>query len=668
MDLFKQTIEELRRKINEANYNYYILDNPTISDAEYDRLMRELQNLEESYPELKTTDSPTQRVGANPLTEFGTVAHRIPLLSLDNAMSKVELREFIQRIQKALPSESVEFIAEPKIDGLAVELVYENGLFVNGSTRGDGFTGEDITHNLKTVRSIPLKLNSDKIPVPVLLEVRGEVYMDRRDFEKLNEKQLAEGKSAFANPRNSAAGSLRQLDSRVTAIRTLNIWCYSLGACEGISFDSHDEFLQTIPKWGFRVNPLIKLCKLSDELLEYYRHIEEIRDTISYDIDGVVFKVNSIAQQEKLGIKSRSPRWAIAGKFKAQQEITHILEIEASVGRTGAITPVAHLEPVNVGGVVVSNATLHNQDEIDRKDIRVGDWVIIQRAGDVIPQVVKVITERRDGSEKPYQIPAECPVCGGHVIRPEGEAKHRCQNINCPAQLKGSIQHFVSRRAMNIDGLGDKIIEQMVDSGLINNVADIYFLQSEQIAALDRMAEKSAQNVIDAVETSRHTTMARLIHALGIRNVGEHMGKLLQQHFGNMESLRTATLAELNNIEGVGPIVAQSIVDFFAEEKNRQTIDRLIEGGVTIQTPEASDNNQYKLAGKSFVFTGSLTKFTRDEAKAMVEKLGGKASSSVSKKTDYVVIGENPGSKAQKAKDIGITILSENEFSALIRH
>lgn len=668
MEIFRQRITELRRQINEANHNYYILDNPTISDAEYDRLLRELRNLEESYPELKTPDSPTQRVGANPLTEFGTITHRVPLLSLDNAMNEAELTEFVKRIQKAFPEKDVEFVAEPKIDGLAVELVYENGVFINGSTRGDGVTGEDITQNLKTLRSIPLKLKDNEIRVPALLELRGEVYMDRKDFERLNEQQLAEGKQPFANPRNSAAGSLRQLDSRITAKRPLNIWCYSLGACEGISFDSHFEFLKTLPKWGFRVNPLIQLCKSPAELLNYYRHIEEIRGSISYDIDGVVFKVNSIAYQEELGIKSRSPRWAIAGKFKAQQEITRIVEIEASVGRTGAVTPVAHLEPVNVGGVVVSNATLHNQDEIDRKDIRIGDWVVIQRAGDVIPQVVKVITGRRDGTEQVYHIPGECPVCGGHVIRPEGEAKHRCQNMNCPAQLKGRIQHFVSKRAMNIDGLGDKLIEQMVDSGLISDVADLYFLKVEQIAALERMAEKSAQNVIDAIETSRHTTLARLIFALGIRNVGEHMGKLLQQHFGSLDKLMAATFDELNAIDGIGPIVAKSIRDFFEEDKNNHSIDRLRQGGVTITSTDIQQSESLTLTGKTFVFTGTLTRFTRDEAKEMVENLGGRASSSVSKNTDYVVVGENAGSKAEKARNLGVSILSEDEFLKLVEY
>ncbi|MCD6206306.1 MAG: NAD-dependent DNA ligase LigA, partial [Candidatus Marinimicrobia bacterium] len=635
MDLFKDRILKLRRLIEEANHNYYVLDNPTISDAEYDKLMRELRDLEQQYPELITADSPTQRVGAEPLKEFGTVTHRIPLLSLDNAMNEGELIEFVERVCKAFPGEAVEFVAEPKIDGLAVELVYEDGIFVNGSTRGDGFTGEDISQNLKTIRSIPLKLKTDQIPAPKLLEVRGEVYMDRRDFEKLNEQQLAEGKQPFANPRNSAAGSLRQLDSRITATRPLNIWCYALGACEGISFETHYEFLETLPKWGFRVNPEIRLCQSKHELLDYYRNIEEKRDQISYDIDGVVFKVNSIAKQEKLGIKSRSPRWAIAGKFKAQQEITRILDIEASVGRTGAITPVAHLQPVSVGGVTVSNATLHNQDEIDRKDIRIGDWVVIQRAGDVIPQVVKVITERRDGSEKPYKIPDRCPVCGGHVVRPEGEAKHRCQNIDCPAQLKGSIRHFVSKRAMDIDGLGDKLIEQMVDTGLVQSVADIYYLTSEQLAGLERMAEKSAQNILDSIEKSRRATLARFIFALGIRNVGEHMSKLLQRHFGSLEKFMSASFAELEEIEGVGPIVAQSVANFLAEEKNRETIERLIRGGVVIEAADKKSYGSPPLSGKTFVFTGTLTRFTRDEAKEMVENLGGRAASSVSKKTDF---------------------------------
>ncbi|MBU1064316.1 NAD-dependent DNA ligase LigA [bacterium] len=667
MDLSQERVTELRKQINAANHSYYVLDNPTISDAEYDRLMRELQNLEESYPELKTPDSPTQRVGANPLTEFGNITHRVPLLSLDNAMNEAELTEFIKRVQKTLQGKNVEFVAEPKIDGLAVELVYENGIFINGSTRGDGITGEDITQNLKTIRSIPLKLKDNTIPAPALLEVRGEVYIDRRDFEKLNEQLLAEGKDTFANPRNFAAGSLRQKDSRITAKRPLNIWCYSLGACEGIAFDSHYEFLQILPKWGFRVNPLIKLCQSPDELLEYYRHIEENRDSISYDIDGVVFKVNPIAQQEELGIKSRSPRWAIAGKFKAQQEITQILDIEASVGRTGAVTPVAHLEPVNVGGVVVSNATLHNQDEIDRKDIRLGDWVVIQRAGDVIPQVVKVITERRNGTEQKYQIPDECPVCSGHVLRPEGEAKHRCQNMNCPAQLKGRLQHAVSKRALNLDGLGEKLIDQLIDNELIKNIADIFTLKKESLVSLERMADKSAQNIIDEINKKKQSPipMNKILFSFGIPHAGESVSKLISQKYDSIEDLININSESLEFIDGIGPTSGSTISYFFNEDSNIEMIKQIKKSGVTIFNPLKFIKSN-KLAGKTFVFTGTLTQFTRDEAKEMVEKLGGKASSSVSKNTDYVVIGENAGSKADKAKNLGVAILTESDFLKLI--
>ncbi len=662
----KEKVNQLRELINSANYNYYILDNPTISDAEYDRLMRELKNLENKYSELITPDSPTQRVGAKPLSEFNTVVHRIPLLSLDNAMNENEIRDFVARTYRGLPpGEIVQFVCEPKIDGLAIELLYENGFFVSGSTRGDGVTGEDITQNLKTIRSIPLSLRKGKLPIPSLLEVRGEVYMDREEFKRLNEQQLKEGKPPFANPRNSAAGSLRQLDPKVTAKRPLNIFCYSLGTCEGISFSTHSEFLKALPLWGFRVNPLIEMCSSVEEIINYYRKVESNRKSISYDIDGVVFKVNSFAQQETLGIKSRSPRWAIAGKFKAQQEITQIIDIIASTGRTGSITPVAKLNPVEVGGVTISNATLHNQDEITRKDIREKDWVVIQRAGDVIPQVVKVITERRTGEEKPYHIPPICPVCGAHVVRDEGEAKHYCQNINCPARIKRSIQHFVSKRAMNIDGLGDKLVEQLVDEGLIKNVADLYFLKKDNLVKLERMADKSAQNIIDALRKSKNTTLAKFIYALGIRNVGEHMGKVLEKSFGTFEKLMSATYEELEAIEGVGPIVAQSIRNFFDEKANIDTIKRLYEGGVKISEVIAQTEEK-KFEGKTFIFTGTLSTMTRNEAKDLVEKFGGKASSSVSKKMDYVVVGENPGSKADKANNLGVKILSEEEFKSLL--
>ena len=664
LDSLREKVAELRRQIETANYNYYVLDNPTISDAEYDRLMRELEQLETTYPELRTPDSPTQRVGAQPLDEFQTVTHRIPMLSLDNAMDEGEIRDFAIRVQKSLPGETVQFVCEPKIDGLAVELVYENGIFVSGSTRGDGITGEDITQNLKTIRSIPLRLMPN-LPIPTLLEVRGEVYMDKADFQRLNEQQLREGKPLFANPRNSAAGSVRQLDPQITAKRPLKIFCYALGTLEGYSFQTHYEFLTALPKWGFRVNPLIEIAKEVEGLIAYYHKIESIRDSMPYDIDGVVYKVDSLAQQAKLGIKSRSPRWAIAGKFKAQQEVTQIIAIEASVGRTGAITPVAHLQPVQIGGVTVSHATLHNQDEIDRKDIRIGDWVVVQRAGDVIPQVVKVITERRTGNEQRYSIPANCPVCGTPVVREEDEAKHRCPNINCPAQIKASIEHFASKRAMDIDGLGEKLIEQLVDNGLIKNVADIYSLSKEQLLTLERMGEKSAQNLLDAIAASKNVSLGRFIYALGIRNVGEHMGKVLEKAFGSLERLSQASEEELMAVEDVGPIVARSIRNFFNAESNRKTIEKLLNSGIRLSTEQ---NYQHKenIAGKTFVFTGTLNNFTRDEAQALVEKYGGKSASSVSKKTDYVVVGENPGSKAETARQLGVKILSEAEFLALI--
>ncbi|RKY50065.1 MAG: DNA ligase (NAD(+)) LigA [Candidatus Neomarinimicrobiota bacterium] len=667
MEDIKKRIEELRNILNEANYNYYVLDNPTISDAEYDRLLRELQELEEKYPEYKTPDSPTQRVGAKPLEAFNTVPHRIPMLSLDNAVDENEIGEFVERVERNLPGEEVEFVCEPKIDGLAIELVYENGILVTGSTRGDGITGEDITQNLKTIRSIPLSLRRDQVPPPPLIEVRGEVYMNKEDFNKLNKEREKRGEPLFANPRNAAAGSVRQLDPSITASRPLNIFCYGFGTCEGFAFDTHYGFMMTLPKWGLRVSPHIKLCKNLDEILEYYRQMEGLRDTLPYEIDGIVIKVNSFEHQTRLGVKTRSPRWAIAGKFKPRQEVTQIIDIEASVGRTGIITPVAILKPVNIGGVVVSRATLHNQDEVERKDIRIGDWVFVERAGDVIPEVVKVIPGKRTGKEKPYKIPDRCPICGGKVVREEGEAAHRCQNISCPAKLKGSIEHFASKRAMNIEGLGTKIIDQMVDKGIIKNVADLYFLRKDDILQLERMAAKSAQNILDAIGRSRKTTLARFIYALGIPNVGEHTANLLANHFGNLEKIKNASMEELENIEGIGPIVARSIYNFFQEDSNVATIEKILQGGVVVEEPE-KEKRKTPFAGKVFVFTGALSSMTREEAEETVRRLGGKATSSVSRKTDYVVVGENPGSKYNTALQLGVKILSEQEFLKLIEN
>ncbi len=663
MKNIEEKINQLRKQIRKANYHYYIEDNPQISDAKYDTLMRDLQKLEKQYPDLITEDSPTRRVGAEPVSEFKLVDHAIPLLSLDNAMNDGELREFAERINRNLPEEKVEFIAEPKIDGLAVELVYEKGKLVLGSTRGNGITGENITQNLKTINAIPLKLNNDVLNIPDVLEIRGEVYIDKKGFEKLNDRQLKDDKQPFANPRNAAAGSLRQLDSKITAKRPLKIFCYSLGRCDGYQFDSQEDFINTIPKWGFRTNPLIQKCNTADEMVNFLHYLEKQRETLAYDIDGVVFKVNSIKQQEKLGSRSRSPRWAIAGKFKARQEITKIQEIKASVGRTGAITPVAILEPVNISGATVTHATLHNQDEIDRKDIREKDWVIVQRAGDVIPQVVKPILERRTGKEKKYTIPDKCPVCGADVLRIEDEAKHKCTNINCNARLKGSIRHFVSKNAMDIDGFGEKLTEILVDKKIISRVSDIYALTKESIMDLDRQGEKSAENLLKAIENSKTTTLARFLHALGIANVGQFLGKVLENQFHTLENIMNADLEQLNAIDQVGPIVAKSIYNFFHQPENRETVDQLIQSGIQFEIKTKSENKF--LNGKTFVLTGKLTQLTRSEAKKRIESKGGRVSSAVSGKTNFLICGEKPGSKLKKAQDLDVTILNEKEFLSM---
>ena len=663
----EQEINNLRNKINYHNYRYYILDDPEISDAEYDRLMRELQALEQQHPEFITPDSPTQRVGAAPLEAFETVAHTLPMLSLDNGFDEGEIREFDTRIQKLSPQQQkIEYVAEPKFDGLAVELVYEAGRFIVGSTRGDGTVGENITQNLKTIRTVPLKLVDHKLAVPERLEVRGEVVFPTHAFEALNKQREQSGEALFANPRNAAAGSLRQLDPKITASRALEIFFHSIGQVIGHSFDSHWQFLESIAAWGLRSTPNRRLCQNLDEIFQFYNELEEKRELLPYEIDGLVIKINNFAQQEAIGIKSRSPRWAIAYKFPARQEITQILNIKAQVGRTGTLTPVAMMKPVRIGGVEVSRATLHNQDEIDKKDVRIGDWVVVQRAGDVIPEVVKVIESRRTGSERNYQIPDTCPVCGSHVVRLPGEAAHRCQNLSCPAQLKQQIRHFAYRGAMDIEGLGGKLIDQLVDKGLVKDSADLYFLTKEQWANLERMADKSAQNIIDALEKSKSISLDRFIFSLGIRFVGEHAASLLADHFQTLSNLQKANYDELLAIHEIGPGSAQSIVQFFKEPKNLSTIERLLKAGINIQQQEqpASD----ALAGKTFVFTGTLATITRGEAEKLVESLGGRAASSVSKKTDYVVVGTDPGSKATKARDLGVTILNENEFKQLLNN
>jgi DNA ligase (NAD+) len=662
----KKYSETLRRDLDYHNHRYYVLDDPVISDGEYDRLMRELQDIESRFPELVTPDSPTQRVGAKPLDEFSTVAHTTPMLSLANAMSEDEVIDFDKRIKRLLNVDSCEYVMEVKIDGLAVELVYLNGIFTLGSTRGDGYAGEDITGNLRTIKSIPMRLiDTEGIPIPERLEVRGEVYMGKKEFEELNRRREGGGESLFANPRNAGAGSVRQLDPRVTAERNLNAFFYAPGQIGGVAFETHSEFLDHLRKWGFRVNEYARPCADVGEVLEYYRNIYLIREKIPYEIDGTVIKVNSFDYQARLGAVSRSPRWAIAYKFEAQEETTTIKDILVQVGRTGALTPVAMLTPVAVGGVEVSRATLHNEDEIRRKDIMIGDTVIVRRAGDVIPEVVKVIPEKRTGTELPFLMPERCPVCGEAAVRPPGEAISRCVNINCPAQIKGCIEHFASKRAMDIDGLGVKLIEQMVDKGMIKDVSDLYYLSKETLAGLERMAEKSAANIIAALEASKGRTLARFIYGLGIRNVGEHISALLAEKYEDIYRLMAAAREELIAIPEIGPEVAESIITFFRDGKNLRTIERIMDAGVVIQHKRPERKG---LEGLTFVFTGALSRMTRDEARQAVEERGAKTAPSVSKKVDYVVAGEEAGSKLDKAAALMIKVLSEEEFFLLLQN
>ena len=660
-------LRNLREEINYHNYRYYVLDSPEISDAEYDRMLKQLKELEGRFPELVTSDSPTQRVGARPLEAFREVKHSVPMLSLSNAFSEEEIRDFDTRVRKLLETKGeLQYMAEPKLDGVAVELVYENGTLSVGSTRGDGVTGEDVTQNLRTVRSIPLKLLREKgRNIPKLLEVRGEVMMRIEEFKKLNKEREDEGEPLFANPRNAAAGSLRQLDSSITASRPLEAFFYAIGRVEGVKFETQEDLLKTLPKMGLRVNPHVRVCRTIEDAITYYRDMMQKRNTLAYEIDGVVLKVNDLAQQEELGMISRSPRWALAVKFPARQETTRILDIVVQVGRTGALTPVAVMEPVNVGGVTVSRATLHNQDEIDRKDVRIGDTVVLQRAGDVIPEVVSVVVSKRTGKESKFRIPDKCPVCGSDAVSFPGEAVKRCTGMACAAKLSESVSHFASRGAMDIQGLGDRIVEQLTDKGLVKSVADIYFLRLADLMKLDRMGEKLAGNILASIEKSKNTTLPRLIYALGIRHVGGHISHVLAEHFGSIDRLRTASLEELQEITEVGPQVAKSIRSFFGQKMNIEVINRLFAGGVKAGGERALPG--VKLLGKSFVFTGTLEKYEREEASRIVESLGGKTVSSVRRNTDYVVAGKEPGGKLQKAQELGVRILSEKEFDELIR-
>jgi DNA ligase (NAD+) len=656
---------ELRRLLNYHNYRYYVLDSPEIPDEEYDRLFRELQDLEAAYPDLVTPDSPTQRVGAAPLEAFATHTHREPMLSLSNAFSEDELRAFDTRIKRMLglgEHDRIVYVAELKIDGLAVSLTYEDGLLTKGATRGDGYTGEDITTNLRTIRSIPLRLHAPPTP-PRVVEVRGEVYMTHAEFAAVNEERANAGEPTFANPRNAAAGSVRQLDPRITARRRLQSLMYAMGYVENGRPDTHWRLLETLRDWGFRVSPHSRLCHSMDEVVDFVREWETRREELDFDIDGVVVKVNSIAMQDELGYVSRSPRWAIAYKYPPTQATTVIREIRVQVGRTGALTPVAIMDPVPLAGVVVSRATLHNESEIARKDVRVGDTVVIQRAGDVIPEVVRVVPEKRPPDAVPFAMPDRCPVCGSAVDKPPDEAVARCTGIACPAQVKERIRHFASRNAMDIEGLGAALVEQLVDTGLVADPGDLYFLKEkkDQLVSLERMAEKSASNLLAAIEASKSRPLDRLIFALGIRHVGATVARALAERFRDLDALASATEDEIAATPGVGPTIARSVVTFFQQEFTRTLIQKLKAAGVNLKA-ETEAPAQRPLEGKSFVFTGALATMTRGEAERLVAQLGGRPSSSVSKATSYVVAGENAGSKLDKARQLGVPVLTEQEF------
>jgi DNA ligase (NAD+) len=661
-----EKIEHLRTALHRHNYRYHVLDDPEISDAAYDRLMQELIRIEQAHPELASADSPSARVGASPLERFETIAHTFPMLSLDNGFDDSDIIEFDRRVKRNLKlADDIIYTGEPKMDGVAVELIYENGKLTTASTRGDGVTGEVITTNVKTIKTVPLILHNESVSaVPSRLEVRGEVFIGIEEFKRFNRSRADNSLPAFANPRNAAAGSLRQLDSKITADRPLEIFFYGIGRIDDIEFDSHWELLQSLKGWGLRINPLIRPAITIAEVLTFYRELSEKRHQLPYDIDGMVIKVDRIALQSQLGATTRSPRWAIAYKFQAIQETTVLEHIEVQVGRTGVLTPVAHLKPVNVGGVTVSRATLHNEDEIEKKDIQMGDTVLVQRAGDVIPEVVKVIFSKRSGSEKKFAMPQSCPVCGAAVVRMEGEAATRCINSICSAQVKERVKHFASKGAFDIDGLGDKLVDQLVDKGLVSSFADLFSLDAQTLAALERMAAKSAENLIRAIENSKRVTFARFLYALGIRQVGEHVAFLLANQFGTLRDLANCSREDLEVIEGIGPVVAESIANFFDQEKNRHTIEQIVDRGIQIVFEPIRKSK--RLTNNVFVFTGTLQQLTRRQAKEMITASGGKVSGSVSRNTDFVVAGESPGSKLAKARELGVAVIDEVELLELL--
>jgi DNA ligase (NAD+) len=654
-----QRIKKLREEITYHERKYYVDNDPQISDAEFDKLVRELQDIEGRFPDLITPESPTQRVGEKPAEGFPTVTHSLPMLSLDNCFSVEELRDFEERIRRLLPEEKIEYVAELKIDGLSISVLYRKGKFSQAVTRGDGLRGDDVTSNVKTIHSLPLAISDQRN-----IEVRGEVFLPFASFRKINRAQEDQGRPVFANPRNAAAGSIRLLDPKEVGRRQLDVFVYYLYANER-EMPTQWECLGKLRELGFKTNPHSRYCRTLQEVIDFWEEWREKRDGLDYDVDGIVIKVNSAAQRATLGTTAKSPRWAISFKFPARQATTRIREIRVQVGRTGALTPVAILEPVKLSGTTITRSTLHNEDEIERKDIRVGDRVLIERSGDVIPRVVAVMKERRTGKEKKFDFPKHCPVCGSAAFRPEGEVISRCTNPSCPAKLRESLLHFSWRRAMNIEGLGEALVDQLIDKKLVRAIPDIYRLRYEDLVSLERMGPKSSHNLLSEIENSKKRDLAAFVFALGIRHVGEQLARILADHFGTLDALATASAEDLIQVEDVGPTVAESVVFFFAQPENIELLRRLREAGLDFR-PEAKKGGPKPLAGRTFVLTGTLEKFERDEAKERIERQGGKVASSVSNRTDYLVVGESPGSKLSKARKLGVAILTEQEFRKLI--